>query len=405
MQTKDYNAYRITHKNGSIEDVNALNLVQALENMETTEEESKVIQAFLVKEDVRTLLEDEAKEILFTAVVAEDGGGSIATPTQGKVHVGDQVNFTAIPARNYEFVSWKLNGEVFSTEASTVVTFPELKEGFDTAVFTATFKLSDVAWTTRVEPTEASTAGCVAFPTAGTTQANTQQELLAVEKVTSYLDTVFTSQNDIDVPSSSTEEPTSIVLTLDKNVSEYDADNILFTILYNGDASGSYDGYEAETYTFTYNNLKEGVRLYAYGGGSAYVMYKAEDDGKNKLTLKVSDFVFQMNRPSTITINTEIKALIVPEKLAGASVLTNDNELVEQAVSLATIWQKGQDPLDVETGVRWSEAMLEEINVIQLMDDITKAVQAVTPSVDVVFSTVTSDNGNQYLKYTLQAKV
>ena len=310
MQTKDYNAYRITHKNGSIEDVNALNLVQALENMETTEEESKVIQAFLVKEDVRTLLEDEAKEILFTAVVAEDGGGSIATPTQGKVHVGDQVNFTAITARNYEFVSWKLNGEVFSTEASTVVTFPELKEGFDTAVFTATFKLSDVAWTTRVEPAEASTAGCVAFPTAGTTQANTQQELLAVEKVTSYLDTVFTSQNDIDVPSSSTEEPTSIVLTLDKNVSEYDADNILFTILYNGDASGNYDGYEYGTYTFTYNNLKEGVQLSAYGGGSAYVLYKAEDDGKNKLTLKVSDFVFQMNRPSTITINTEIKGLI-----------------------------------------------------------------------------------------------
>ena len=217
--------------------------------------------------------------------------------------------------------------------------------------------------------------------------------------------TVFTSQNDIDVPSSSTEEPTSIVLTLDKNVSEYDADNILFTILYNGYTSGNYDGYEDGTYTFTYNNLKEGVQLSAYGGGSAYVMYKAEDDGKNKLTLKVSDFSFQMNRPSTITINTEIKELIVPEKLAGASVLTNDNELVEQAVALATIWQKGQDPLDVETGVRWSEAMLEEINVIQLMDDITKAVQAVTPSVDVVFSTVTSDNGNQYLKYTLQAKV
>ena len=37
MQFKLFNAYRITHENGSIEDINALNLVQALENMETPE--------------------------------------------------------------------------------------------------------------------------------------------------------------------------------------------------------------------------------------------------------------------------------------------------------------------------------------------------------------------------------
>lgn len=37
MQTKIYNAYKITHKNGSVEDINALDLVQALENMEIPE--------------------------------------------------------------------------------------------------------------------------------------------------------------------------------------------------------------------------------------------------------------------------------------------------------------------------------------------------------------------------------
>lgn len=48
MQTKIYNAYKITHKNGSVEDINALDLVQALENMEIPDTESKVLQAFLV---------------------------------------------------------------------------------------------------------------------------------------------------------------------------------------------------------------------------------------------------------------------------------------------------------------------------------------------------------------------
>ena len=91
------------------------------------------------------------------------------------------------------------------------------------------------------------------------------------------------------------------------------------------------------------------------------------------------------------------------EVLTGADELTSYNDLIEQACALATIWQKGLDPLDLDDGIRWSEALLGEINVVQLMEDITNAVSQVTPTVDVVFSTVTDDNGNQYLKYTLQA--
>lgn len=182
MQTKVFNAYRITHENGSIEDINALDLVQALENMEIPETESPVIQTFLVKKGIRTLVADEPTEILFNAVVAENGGGSIATPATGKIHVGDMVQLKAIPARNYQFVSWKLNGVEISKEATINLVMPELASGVDTAVFTATFKLADVAWTTAVEPAEASTAGCIAFPTSGNSEANAEEEFLAVAK-------------------------------------------------------------------------------------------------------------------------------------------------------------------------------------------------------------------------------
>lgn len=128
MQSKNYNAYRITHKDGSIEDINAVDLIQALENMDVQETESKVIQAFLVKENVRTLVADEPTEILFN-IVTEGGVGSIATPMTGRIHVGDQIQLKAIPERNYEFVAWKLNGEIISTEKTFLLTMPELPAG------------------------------------------------------------------------------------------------------------------------------------------------------------------------------------------------------------------------------------------------------------------------------------
>ena len=91
------------------------------------------------------------------------------------------------------------------------------------------------------------------------------------------------------------------------------------------------------------------------------------------------------------------------EIISRAEELTDEDALIEQACALATIWQKGLDPLDLEEGIRWSEAILEEINVVQLMEDITNAVAEITPTVEVVFNTVTDDNGNSYLQYTLKA--
>lgn len=91
------------------------------------------------------------------------------------------------------------------------------------------------------------------------------------------------------------------------------------------------------------------------------------------------------------------------EILSNAEVLTDDNDLIEQMCGLATIWQRGLDPLDLEDGVRWSEALLEEINVVQLMEDLTNAVAQVTPTVDIVFDTAVTDSGQTVLKYTLKA--
>lgn len=91
------------------------------------------------------------------------------------------------------------------------------------------------------------------------------------------------------------------------------------------------------------------------------------------------------------------------EYISGAVELSTEDETTEQACALATIWQKGLDPLDLDVGIRWSQALLEEINVVQLMEDITNAISDVTPTVTVVFDTVTDEYGNSYLKYTLKA--
>ena len=81
--------------------------------------------------------------------------------------------------------------------------------------------------------------------------------------------------------------------------------------------------------------------------------------------------------------------------------LVDDKEMIEQQCALATIFQKGLDPLDINDGIRWSEAILEEVSAIQLIQDIIEAVEKVTTSVTVTFDTIEDDNGNSYLSYKL----
>lgn len=179
MQTKLYNSYRITHKNGSVETINAENLIEALKNMGIDEITSPVLQTCMEAEGIRTLVADMPAEIPFTSVVNEEGGGSIATPPSGTVHVGDQLTFKAIPARNYVFKNWKMNDKVVSEQAEFVMTFPDL-DGDAMAVFKATFEKAPVEWVTAVNPPEATADGAMTFPPSGVTPADGTVSAIAV---------------------------------------------------------------------------------------------------------------------------------------------------------------------------------------------------------------------------------
>ena len=117
----------------------------------------------------------------------------------------------------------------------------------------------------------------------------------------------------------------------------------------------------------------------------------------NKLIIN-SDNVRYENGNLYVTLN--IDTIIT------CDILEDDSkELLEQECALATIWQRGLDPMDIEDGIRWSEAILGEISVIQLMDDITNAVEKTSTAVTVVFDTVKDANGNSYLTYSLKELV
>ena len=82
--------------------------------------------------------------------------------------------------------------------------------------------------------------------------------------------------------------------------------------------------------------------------------------------------------------------------------LVEGKEELEQQCALATIFQRGLDPLDSNDGIRWSETLLGEISPVQLINDITVAVEKTSSSMTVVFDTVIDSNGMTYLIYKLK---
>lgn len=80
----------------------------------------------------------------------------------------------------------------------------------------------------------------------------------------------------------------------------------------------------------------------------------------------------------------------------------NTHDLIEQECALATIFQRGLDPLDVTDGIQWSEVLLGEINVLQLMEQIVEAVSRVSLHVKVEFATEKLENGQSVLTYSLK---
>lgn len=91
--------------------------------------------------------------------------------------------------------------------------------------------------------------------------------------------------------------------------------------------------------------------------------------------------------------------------LDNITILESENDLLEQAGVLATIWQRGLDPLDLEDGNRWSELMLGEVNIVQIMQDLTSSVASVSTTVTVDFDTVTDAQGNSFFSYSVKVVV
>lgn len=118
--------------------------------------------------------------------------------------------------------------------------------------------------------------------------------------------------------------------------------------------------------------------------------------------IKVENNVLIINSNRATFENGVIKFNLHHDVLLGCAVLEDGTkDLLEQQCALATIWQKGLDPLDLEDGIRWSEAILGELSCLQLMQDIIEAVAKVTTSVKVVFDTIEDENGQQFLSYRL----
>ncbi len=119
--------------------------------------------------------------------------------------------------------------------------------------------------------------------------------------------------------------------------------------------------------------------------------------------VKIKDGKLIINSDNIIYENGIIYIKITENKLYNAQILEDDSEeLLLQECALATIWQRGLDPVEPEDGIRWSQALLGEVNPLQLIEDINNAVENVTNSVVVEVGTVTSINGQEYLSFKLK---
>ena len=74
-----------------------------------------------------------------------------------------------------------------------------------------------------------------------------------------------------------------------------------------------------------------------------------------KETIKQPQGDMEVYVPSVIDFFPVFKEDNDVEYLDNLELLEQDIDILEQASALATIWQRGLDPLDLESGNRWSE--------------------------------------------------
>ena len=119
--------------------------------------------------------------------------------------------------------------------------------------------------------------------------------------------------------------------------------------------------------------------------------------------VRIEDNRLIINSDNVRYENGNLYVTLTEEQIVTCETLEDDsNDLIEQECALATIFQRGLDPLDLEDGVQWSETLLGEVNVIQLMEQLVQAVSEVSLHVKVDFSTVKLDNGQTVLSYSLR---
>jgi len=124
------------------------------------------------------------------------------------------------------------------------------------------------------------------------------------------------------------------------------------------------------------------------------------DQLKRIADVRIVDGKLIINSDKVRYENGNLYVTLTSEQLMNCELVEGRDE-VEQQCALATIFQRGLDPLDLNDGVRWSEAILEELSSLQLIQDIIEAVEKVSTSVTVSFETVEDANGNSYLSYKL----
>lgn len=153
-----------------------------------------------------------------------------------------------------------------------------------------------------------------------------------------------------------------------------------------------------------FDNTKSGTYYVLTPSGNALIMEQLDYNSvTDTLTLADMSKVYEFS--STILSTETLGEVEVSEieYLDNAVVLTDENDLIEQECALATIWQKGNDPVDTDEGISWSECLLGEINVVQIMQQLVEAVQKITLTVKVSFDAVTDNDGQTFLSYTLKA--
>lgn len=124
---------------------------------------------------------------------------------------------------------------------------------------------------------------------------------------------------------------------------------------------------------------------------------------KRVADVSVVDNKLVINSDNVRYENGNLIVTVTENQIVSCEILDDgDKDLIEQESALATIFQRGLDPLDLQDGIQWSEVLLGEVNILQLMEQIVEAVSKVSLHVRVDFSTIRTENGQSVLTYSIK---